>query len=92
VEDPFPRLPLVAGDYDHLVRYFLAIFFRGANRSVDAAVLYRKGPACFFTGACYSCLALLYFSPGAFPMEWTTPQHEEIDLNCEISSYANAEL
>jgi hypothetical protein len=29
---------------------------------------------------------------GAFSMEWTTPQHEEIDLNCEISSYANAEL
>ena len=29
---------------------------------------------------------------GAFDMEWTTPQHEEIDLNCEISSYANAEL
>ena len=26
------------------------------------------------------------------PMEWTTPKHEEIDLNCEISSYANAEL
>jgi hypothetical protein len=25
-------------------------------------------------------------------MEWTTPQHEEICLNCEISSYANAEL
>jgi hypothetical protein len=25
-------------------------------------------------------------------MEWTTPQHEEIDLNCEISSYANAEI
>jgi hypothetical protein len=25
-------------------------------------------------------------------MEWTTPQHEEVDLNCEISSYANAEL
>jgi hypothetical protein len=25
-------------------------------------------------------------------MEWVTPQHEEIDLNCEISSYANAEL
>ena len=24
-------------------------------------------------------------------MEWTTPKHEEIDLNCEISSYANAE-
>ncbi len=28
----------------------------------------------------------------ALLMEWTTPQHEEIDLNCEISSYANAEL
>ena len=26
------------------------------------------------------------------PMEWTTPQHEEICLNCEVSSYANAEL
>jgi len=25
-------------------------------------------------------------------MEWTTPRHEEIDLNCEISSYANAEI
>jgi hypothetical protein len=29
---------------------------------------------------------------GVHTMEWTTPQHEEIDLNCEISSYANAEL
>jgi coenzyme PQQ precursor peptide PqqA len=27
-----------------------------------------------------------------FFMEWTTPQHEEIDLNCEVNSYANAEL
>jgi len=25
-------------------------------------------------------------------MEWITPQHEEIDLHCEVSSYANAEL
>jgi len=25
-------------------------------------------------------------------MEWTTPQFEEINLNCEINSYANAEL
>jgi len=25
-------------------------------------------------------------------MEWVPPQHEEIDLNCEVSSYANAEL
>jgi hypothetical protein len=29
---------------------------------------------------------------GAKLMEWTTPQHEEIDLSCEVSSYANAEL
>jgi hypothetical protein len=32
------------------------------------------------------------FNEEHLPMEWTTPQHEEIDLNCEVSSYANAEL
>jgi hypothetical protein len=43
--------------------------------------------------SCYSLLVLASFSAqGAATMEWTTPQHEEIDLNCEISSYANAEL
>jgi coenzyme PQQ precursor peptide PqqA len=26
------------------------------------------------------------------PMEWTSPQFEEICLNCEINSYATAEL
>ena len=26
------------------------------------------------------------------PMEWVTPQHETVDLYCEVSSYANAEL
>jgi len=25
-------------------------------------------------------------------MEWTTPQFEEISLNCEINSYASAEM
>jgi len=25
-------------------------------------------------------------------MEWTTPQFEEVSLNCEINSYAQAEL
>jgi hypothetical protein len=25
-------------------------------------------------------------------MEWVTPQHVVIELNCEVSSYANAEL
>jgi hypothetical protein len=35
----------------------------------------------------------VYSTPkGALTMEWVTPQHEEVDLNCEISSYANAEL
>jgi hypothetical protein len=37
-------------------------------------------------------LQLLIFSSRSLTMEWTTPKHEEIDLNCEISSYANAEL
>jgi hypothetical protein len=32
------------------------------------------------------------FPEGAKLMEWTTPKHEEIDLNCEVGSYANAEL
>jgi hypothetical protein len=35
----------------------------------------------------------LHLTPkGASTMEWVTPRHEEIDLNCEVSSYANAEL
>jgi hypothetical protein len=38
-------------------------------------------------------LPLVIETPQGAPlMEWVTPQHEEIDLNCEISSYANAEL
>jgi hypothetical protein len=42
---------------------------------------------------CYSGFVLRSLSPkGALTMEWVTPQHEEIDLNCEVSSYANAEL
>jgi len=36
--------------------------------------------------------AIRFQTQGAAAMEWTTPQHEEIDLNCEVSSYANAEL
>jgi hypothetical protein len=35
----------------------------------------------------------VYLTPkGASTMEWVAPQHEQIDLNCEVSSYANAEL
>ena len=37
-------------------------------------------------------LSVVELLEGASLMEWVTPQHEEIDLNCEISSYANAEL
>jgi hypothetical protein len=43
-----------------------------------------------------SCVILFWSSEpnfqGAARMEWSTPQHEEIELNCEVSSYANAEL
>jgi hypothetical protein len=46
----------------------------------------------FFCDLCYALRVLHHTYKGAAPMEWTTPQHEEIDLNCEISSYANAEL
>jgi hypothetical protein len=38
---------------------------------------------------CWCCSTYIKES---LPMEWTAPQHEEIDLNCEISSYANAEI
>ncbi len=42
---------------------------------------------------CYSFRVVMHLTPkGASAMEWVTPQHEEIDLNCEVSSYANAEL
>jgi hypothetical protein len=47
----------------------------------------------FRASACYSLFRpALYKSGRDLIMEWTTPQHEEIDLNCEVSSYANAEL
>lgn len=43
--------------------------------------------------SCYSFWVVMHLTPkGASAMEWVTPQHEEIDLNCEVSSYANAEL
>jgi hypothetical protein len=47
----------------------------------------------FSTRPCYSTgVAMEVVFQGASTMEWVTPQHEEVDLNCEISSYANAEL
>jgi hypothetical protein len=29
---------------------------------------------------------------GVIVMEWSAPEHEVIELNCEVSSYANAEM
>jgi len=50
-------------------------------------------PIPFCPSACYRWLVpYSRNSEGAHNMEWETPQHEEIDLNCEVSSYANAEL
>ena len=47
----------------------------------------------FLPDTCYSFFVRASKIPkGAKLMEWTTPHHEEIDLNCEVSSYANAEL
>ena len=47
-----------------------------------------------FTFLAFRDKILLYrkMTKGASPMDWVTPEHEEIDLNCEVSSYANAEL
>jgi hypothetical protein len=50
-------------------------------------------PIPFHLIPCYAFLVPSILTPkGASTMEWVTPQHEEIDLNCEVSSYANAEL
>ena len=47
----------------------------------------------FFCDLWYALQVVQHFlTKGAEPMDWTTPQHEEIDLNCEVGSYANAEL
>jgi coenzyme PQQ precursor peptide PqqA len=37
-------------------------------------------------------LVVLDTGRGARNVEWTTPEFEEVSLNCEINSYANAEL
>jgi len=61
------------------------------GRSVTAAGLISPIP--FRFNPCYSFSVFGHSTPkGAIIMEWVTPQHEEIDLNCEVSSYANAEL
>ena len=49
-------------------------------------------PSSLFLGTRVMLPLVVELPQGAPLMEWVTPQHEEIDLNCEISSYANAEL
>ena len=46
----------------------------------------------FLANTWYSFLVFTALFIRSQPMEWTTPKHEEVDLNCEVSSYANAEL
>jgi hypothetical protein len=54
----------------------------GVDSPIDAAIPW-----------CYPSFVLVIISlQGVRTMEWVTPQHEEVNLNCEISSYANAEL
>ena len=61
------------------------------ERVRPSAPIYWNLTPCFLFSPCYACWALISFFRST-TMEWTTPQHEEIDLNCEVSSYANAEL
>ena len=55
-------------------------------RSLPCVILYRLRRMCRRTQSQYGS------NTGGTTMEWTTPQHEEICLSCEVSSYANAEL
>jgi hypothetical protein len=69
----------------------LAVFrylFAPGNRSVPLAFLYLPFPFLPW----YSLRVVKNLVSRSPHMEWTTPQHEEVDLSCEISSYANAEL
>ncbi len=59
---------------------------------IRAASLCGRLEFCFLPFCLRVILPVLDQRQGVIPMEWTTPQHEEIDLNCEISSYANAEI
>jgi hypothetical protein len=74
-------------------RHFVAVFSLLVRRFLRAR---RLSPvttnSAFRSAASVVVLFLVHRSQGAATMEWTTPQHEEINLNCEISSYANAEL
>jgi hypothetical protein len=64
------------------------------SRRVSKWELPGVGPLRYYQGVAPVLLARPFFgfNPGGMTMEWTTPQHEVVDLNCEVSSYANAEL
>jgi hypothetical protein len=66
--------------------------YEGSSSEKEESQGYQKSSIDFLFSMTYppSRLWLLFF--GRPTMEWTTPQHEEICLSCEISSYANAEL
>jgi len=86
-----PR-PIVLGfllTHDILWRVF-------ASPSSPSGISFSRSPGTRISLSTVSLSVVLFESldqtPRSLPMEWTTPQHEEIDLNCEISSYANAEI
>ena len=68
-------------------RFFFVTYLYTLRRSLHGKIHF-----CFPRSSVRVILFSFDQPQGARPMEWTTPQHEEIDLNCEISSYANAEL
>ena len=82
------------------LRYFTSAFSFSSNLCASALspsqfgshprILYRIFP--IDTSATHDILLSSHQASKEPTMEWTAPQHEEIDLNCEISSYANAEL
>ena len=64
-----------------------------ARASNSFRYAFAKSHISFNLISCYTFYVIVHLTPkGASTMEWVTPQHEEIDLNCEVSSYANAEL
>ena len=63
-----------------------------SSSSLDAALRWRLGYSLRRFDVLFFVIRKRFPVKGAASMEWTTPQHEEIDLNCEVSSYANAEL
>jgi len=64
------------------------------TRTEYSSGLIKAGLKLYFLLANEPCYIVVVRYPGlgVSKMEWTTPQHEEVDLNCEISSYSNAEL